>query len=251
MENIKVFVCDNDTFVINECSKVLNSNVKMIGFAEDGAKCLDQIWKIDFDILLIDVTLPKIDGLSVLQKISESKHDFKIVVMSSIHSSFVIEKSAELGASYFISKPMNYATLSTTLASVWCDKSIAAPMIMSRSHFGNKNLDEKIANIFMTIGIPPHIRGYSYLREAIKLAVARPAIITSITKELYPSVAQIMDSSPSKVERAIRHAIDVAWTRGKSEKLGGILGVKIYITMKPTNGEFIALIADKLLLESI
>ncbi len=251
MENIKVFVCDNDPFVINECSKVLNSNVVMIGHAEDGADCLDKIWKIDFDILLIDVTLPKIDGISVLQKISETKHNFKIVVMSSMNSSFVIEKSSELGASYFIPKPVNYLTLSTTLAGVWCDKSISHPMVMSRSHFVNRNLDEKIANIFMTIGIPPHIRGYSYLREAIKLAVARPAIISSITKELYPSVAQIMDSSPSKVERAIRHAIDVAWTRGKSEKLGGVLGVKVYVTMKPTNGEFIALIADKLLLESI
>ncbi len=251
MENIKVFVCDNDSFVISECSRNLNSNVKMVDFAEDGLECLNKIRNIDFDILLIDVTLPKIDGLSVLQKISETKHDFKIVVMSAMNSSFVIEKCSQLGASYFIPKPVNYASLKNTLAGVWQDKSISHPMVMTRSHFLSRNLDEKIANIFMTIGIPPHIRGYSYLREAIKLAVARPAIISSITKELYPSVAQIMDSSPSKVERAIRHAIDVAWTRGKSDKLGQILGVKVYISMKPTNGEFIALIADKLLLETI
>ncbi len=251
MENIKVFVCDNDSFVINECSKVLNSNVKMIGYAQDGADCLEKIWKTDFDILLIDITLPKIDGLSVLQKISEMPHNFKTVVISAMNSSFVVEKASQLGASYFISKPLSYGTLPSTLASVWHDKSISYPMIMSRTAQPSKSLDEKIANIFMTIGIPPHIRGYSYLREAIKLAVLRPSIISSITKELYPSVARIMDSSPSKVERAIRHAIDVAWTRGKSEKLGGVLGVKVYVTMKPTNGEFIALIADKLLLESI
>lgn len=251
MYNVKVLVADSDLLVISECKKALNGKVKMIDYCEDGFDCLKKIENDNFDILLMDIALPRIDGLTILERIASSCHKFKIVVMSSMNSSFAIEKCTQFGASYFLSKPVDFSTLSTLLSAICENNKIDSPIILSKPQNPNKNLDEKIANIFMTIGIPPHIRGYSYLREAIKLAVEKPAIISSITKELYPNVATIMNSSPSKVERAIRHAIDVAWTRGKSEKLGQVLGVKVYISMKPTNGEFIALIADKLLLESI
>ena len=115
----------------------------------------------------------------------------------------------------------------------------------------SKQLDEKITNIFITVGIPAHIKGYQFLREAIKMAISNPEIINSITKKLYPSIAEKFDTSSSKVERAIRHAIEVAWNRGKIENINSLFGVKVYSdNEKPTNGEFIALVADKMLLES-
>lgn len=116
--------------------------------------------------------------------------------------------------------------------------------------FDDREIDERLSNIFISIGIPPHIRGYQYLREGIKISIRNPLAINNITKVLYPQIAERFDSTPSKVERAIRHAIEVAWNRDKIENLNNFLGIKIYSgTQKPTNGEFIALIADKLLLE--
>ena len=111
-------------------------------------------------------------------------------------------------------------------------------------------MEEKITNIFITVGIPAHIKGYQFLREAIKLAIANPEIINSITKKLYPTIAEKYSTSASKVERAIRHAIEVAWNRGKIENINNVFGLKVYSSNeKPTNGEFIALVADKMLIE--
>ena len=121
---------------------------------------------------------------------------------------------------------------------------------VQKSNIKNKQLEEKISNIFITVGIPAHIKGYQFLREAIKLAIEKPDIINSITKELYPSIAEHFQTSASKVERAIRHAIEVAWNRGKIENINSVFGIKVYTNNeKPTNGEFIALVADKMLIE--
>lgn len=117
--------------------------------------------------------------------------------------------------------------------------------------YQNKNIDERLSNIFIRAGIPPHIKGYQFLREAVKLSVSYPDMINCITKKLYPTVASTFNTSPSKVERAIRHAIEVAWNRGKIENINSIFGIKIYNKgEKPTNGEPIALVADKIMIES-
>ena len=114
------------------------------------------------------------------------------------------------------------------------------------------SIDEKISNIFTTIGIPPHIKGFSYLREGIKMAVEDPTIINKVTKELYPKIGQKYSTSASKVERAIRHAIEVAWNRGRTDAISSIFGARVYIgNERPTNSEFIALVADKLILENL
>ena len=113
-----------------------------------------------------------------------------------------------------------------------------------------KLIDERLANIFISAGIPPHIKGYQFLREAVKQALSDPSMINNITKMLYPAVAERFNTSPSKVERAIRHAIEVAWSRGKIENINNIYGIKIFSRGdKPTNGELIALVSDKLLIE--
>ncbi len=143
-------------------------------------------------------------------------------------------------------KPYSLAELRTKIL-----KAILNHVIVVKLN-GTKNVDERLSNIFIRAGIPPHIRGYQFLREAVKLSVAQPEMINSITKKLYPSIAQIYDTTPSKVERAIRHAIEVAWNRGKIENLNAIFGIKIYNKGdKPTNGELIALVADKILIESV
>ncbi len=122
--------------------------------------------------------------------------------------------------------------------------------VVYKKPISDKTLDERISNIFVSVGIPAHIKGYQFLREGIKLAVDNPAIINSITKSLYPTIAQRYETSASKVERAIRHAIEVAWNRGRIENINSLFGVKVYSSSeKPTNGEFIALLADKMLLE--
>lgn len=116
---------------------------------------------------------------------------------------------------------------------------------------GERMLDERLAGIFISAGIPPHIKGYAFLREAVKQAVRRPEMINNITKQLYPAVADKFDTTPSKVERAIRHAIEVAWSRGKIENINNVYGIKIFSKGdKPTNGELIALVSDKLMIEA-
>lgn len=166
-----------------------------------------------------------------------------IAVTAVIHED-IMDRAILLGAGAVLFKPFNADDLR--------DKILMHRPSMNINVKSSKNLDEKLSNIFIRAGIPPHIKGYQFLREAVKLSVNSPDMINNITKKLYPSVAEKYCTSSSKVERAIRHAIEVAWNRGKIENINGIFGVKIYNKgEKPTNGELIALITDKLLIESI
>ena len=144
-------------------------------------------------------------------------------------------------------KPIDYKLLDVRIEEILNNDD---NMELRKRPIRNKQLEEKITNIFITVGIPAHIKGYQFLREAIKMAIDNPDIINSITKRLYPSIAERFETSSSKVERAIRHAIEVAWNRGKIENINSLFGVRVYSNNeKPTNGEFIALVADKMLIE--
>lgn len=144
-------------------------------------------------------------------------------------------------------KPYSFVELKTCIMKLMIQRAISVKL-----NTGIKNIDERLSSIFIRAGIPPHIKGYQFLREAVKLAVMYPDMINAITKKLYPSVAELFDTSSSKVERAIRHAIEVAWNRGKIENINAIFGIKIYNKgEKPTNGELIALVADKIMIESL
>lgn len=159
-------------------------------------------------------------------------------------------ESPRYGAKYFLAKPFNFDVLLKTLDEFSGEENYPAVTRQPQPAKRNRSLDEKIANLFISVGIPAHIKGYQFLREAIKITVDDPEIINSITKKLYPSIAATFNTTASKVERAIRHAIEVAWNRGKIENINQIFGMKIYsANEKPTNGEFIALVADKMLLE--
>lgn len=165
-------------------------------------------------------------------------------MMSQLATDGFVQKAMQYGASYFLAKPFDYNALVRVI------NNFTSSPPRAQQTKKNKNLDEKIANLFISVGIPAHIKGYQFLREAIKMTIETPDIINSITKRLYPGIAEHYQTSPSKVERAIRHAIEVAWNRGKIENINNVFGIKIYSPNdKPTNGEFIALVADKLLLE--
>lgn len=215
------------------------------------------------DILICDVVMPGRDGFAVIEEIHSSNEIMfkpKIIVLSALSGEIFISKAISLGASYYILKPFDINTLFERTLEIYSQKSKS---VFSTTNLNedttahmpvkpnrNKVIDEKISNIFITVGIPAHIKGYQFLREAIKMAIDQPEIINSITKQLYPNIAFKFSTSASKVERAIRHAIEVAWNRGRIENINSLFGVKVYgANDKPTNGEFIALVADKMLIE--
>lgn len=207
------------------------------------------------DIVICDIVIPNADGYDLINEIRSLglQHEPKFVVVSALTGEGFIQKAFNLGVSYYMLKPVNYEVLEHRLVEIMKDEFVNKDKSISSSNFvkpKTKQLDERITNIFITVGIPAHIKGYQFLREAIKMAIDSPEIINSITKKLYPSIADKFDTSASKVERAIRHAIEVAWNRGKIENINNLFGIRVYgNNEKPTNGEFIALVADKMLIE--
>ena len=240
---IRVMVCDdNEEFVNNARTHFAASDkIELVETASNGKEALERLDTARPDVLLLDLVMPALDGFSLLERVN--KGNMKIIVISALSQDAFISKAMNLGADYYMMKPVNFSVV---------DERIAEAVNSKRPTAKNRSMDEKISNIFITVGIPAHIKGYQYLREAIKMTIDSPEIINSITKKLYPEVAKRFNTSASKVERAIRHAIEVAWNRGKIENINSLFGVRVYSpNEKPTNGEFIALVADKMLLESV
>lgn len=248
-----LLIADDNLALCNSLKEFFDSKdgYKIVGIAANGKQALDMVNKYDPDFLLLDIVMPELDGFGVMSDLKGKKPT--VVVMSQLATDGFVQKSMSYGASYFLAKPFDYDVLLRTLKDLDSPnppKPVAASA-PSPATKHNRSLDEKISNLFISVGIPAHIKGYQFLREAIKMTIETPDIINAITKRLYPGIAERYQTSPSKVERAIRHAIEVAWNRGKIENINNVFGIKIYSpNEKPTNGEFIALIADKLLLES-
>lgn len=211
----------------------------------DGKSAIESLKNTQFDLLIVDLVLPEIDGFEVVEVAKQTNKNIKIFIVSALASDIFIKKAMSLGTSYFMLKPIGLDILEKRVKDVFeCFDNL------EKKPAFDKEIEEKITNIFITVGIPAHIKGYQFLREAIKLSMENPDIINSITKKLYPSIADKFDTSASKVERAIRHAIEVAWNRGKIENINSVFGLTVYSNNeKPTNGEFIALVADKMLLD--
>ncbi len=244
MEKTKIMLIDENEQTLELLKESFSTNYDIVGVSTNGLVALEEIKKLQPKLVIMDVVLSGIDGFTLIEKINELKLDTKIIVLTSISLDGFITKAIELGVSYYMIKPFNSESLKSRVIDVLSQRK--SPFTVVK----NKNLEEKITNIFITVGIPAHIKGYQFLREAIKMAVDNPEVINSITKKLYPSIADKFETSASKVERAIRHAIEVAWNRGKIENINSLFGIKVYSNNeKPTNGEFIALVADKMLLE--
>lgn len=248
MNRISVLIVDDN---VNYCNEIKAELLRYGIF--DVTACYDGITAISFiernrpDVMLLDLVMPNVDGMEVLRALSEKNLDTNVIAMSLPIGDEFITGALRAGAKYYMTKPVNVNALRNRITDLFQEKtSTVVPRIKL-----NKSLDERLANIFITVGIPAHIKGYQFLREAIKMAIENPDIINSITKRLYPDVADKFDTTASKVERAIRHAIEVAWNKGKIENINHLFGIKVYGNNdKPTNGEFIALVADKMIVES-
>ncbi len=217
-------------------------NFDVVGTSVDGNVVVEDVLRLQPDVLVLEVMLSNLDGFAVLEKIKETSEKMpKILFVSNLSHSGFVTKAMQAGASYFMLKPVSPENL---------EKRIIDMASSAEAKVDAHQLEERISNIFISIGIPAHIKGYHFLREAVKLAVQEPNIIGSITKKLYPTIAERFETSSSKVERGMRHAIEVAWNRGKIENINTIFGLKIYNrNEKPTNGELIALIADKMIMD--
>lgn len=238
---------DNESYLQSLTKEFNDSNeFEVVASVTDGAEALSIISSKKPDVAIFDIVLGNLDGFELLERMEKMKLPTKKFVLSSLKNEGFIQKAISLGADYYMAKPVNFDVLSKRVKELKTTSAVVSNIKNSK----NRYLDEKISNIFITVGIPAHIKGYQFLREAIKMAIDNPEIINSITKQLYPSIAERFETSASKVERAIRHAIEVAWNRGKIENINSLFGVKVYSSNdKPTNGEFIALVADKMLIE--
>lgn len=247
MEKIKLIIADEDQNILNEMkNSFTDERYEILATTNNGNELINLIKSENPDVVVMDIVLQQCDGFKVLESVKDC--NTKIIVQSSLSIDGFINKAISMGAKYYCIKPFDTQTLKERIKDI---VEISQPQ--SNVFFNaktNNQIEEKITNIFITVGIPAHIKGYQFLREAIKLAIANPEIINSITKKLYPTIAEKYDTSASKVERAIRHAIEVAWNRGKIENINNLFGIKVYSSNeKPTNGEFIALVADKMLIE--
>ena len=245
MGKLTVVILQENAVLKEELKKTLEEDdtFQVIGETNDGVNGINIIKELNPDFLIADTILPGIDGFWVIEKLKEQKIPVKTVLLSKYYREDEIERAMATGVNYFMVKPFNFQLLKERMVEMMDSEKVDS--------FKQKgSLEERISKIFINVGIPPHIKGYCYLREGVKMAVNNPDIINNITKKLYPKIGEKYETTASKVERAIRHAIEVAWNRGRIENINNILGVKAYVgAEKPTNGEFIALVADRMLLE--
>lgn len=250
MSKSTVFILQESKEAVEDIAALFETSgdYSVIGASTDGISSIPFIADKKPDFLITELILSGYDGLSVIERVKGLNLGIKIIVVSALCREEVVSRAVGLGADYFMAKPINFALLTNRM------KEIISGDSETRTPKGDGlhtiSLEEKVSKIFINVGIPPHIKGYAFLREGVMMAVENPSVINNITKQLYPMIGERYNTTPSKVERAIRHAIEVAWNRGRIDNINNILGVRAYVGAdKPTNGEFIALIADKMLLE--
>jgi Response regulator containing a CheY-like receiver domain and an HTH DNA-binding domain len=230
-------------------------DMEIVGMAADGMEALEREEELKPDLLLLELVLPKLDGLEVLRRLRERGASCRVIVLSGFVNGKVITECSECGADYFIPKPCDVQALISRIRQLNFDLP-RTPGVGVDFRPGadagrpDADLETVVTDIIHEIGVPAHIKGYQYLREAIILTIKDMDMINAVTKVLYPEVAKRFGTTPSRVERAIRHAIEVAWDRGDVETLQKFFGYTVSgIKGKPTNSEFIAMIADNLSLK--
>jgi two-component system, response regulator, stage 0 sporulation protein A len=254
VQKIKVCLADDNRELIHLIEEYLSDqdDIEVIGVAYNGHECLEIIEEKDPDVLVLDIIMPHLDGLAVLEKIRERNSSPSVIMLTAFGQEDVTKKAVDLGASYFILKPFDMENLTNHIRQVSGRKSafIQRPAASKMEKDKPRNLDASITSVIHEIGVPAHIKGYMYLREAISMVYNDIELLGSITKVLYPDIAKKYNTTSSRVERAIRHAIEVAWSRGNIESISKMFGYTVSMTKaKPTNSEFIAMVADKLRIE--
>ena len=250
MNKIKLLVIDDNSSLVKMIEEYFSktTNIEVSFVANNGEDGIDLINKHqeEVDLILLDLVMPKVDGIEVLQYLKEKGIDKKVIVLTSYNSQEMIRKVSELGANYFMLKPFELTTLRNKIEKVYGNSENSSENL---DYFQN-NLQISISKTLHELGVPSHIKGYQYIREGITLLFKNPDYIGGITKELYPTIAKTFDSTASRVERAIRHAIDISWNRANWDLMVDLFGYTVDIDgAKPTNSEFIVTIADKLRLE--
>ncbi len=250
MKNIKVIMIDDNINLVNMVKEYFNSHavIDVVLEAYDGEEGFKLIKnKInEYDVILLDLIMPKKDGLHVLDEMHKNGITKNVIVVTSYNAQDIIRKVSEYGINYFILKPFELSDLEKRILDV-CNINKNKGKTIDLYH---NNLQISITKILHELGIPSHIKGYQYIREGISILYHRPDLIGGITKELYPEVATKFDTTVSRVERAIRHAIEVSWNRANWQLMEDIFGHSVDIDKaKPTNSEFIVTVADKLRLE--
>ena len=245
MENrIKVVLADaNENFRTMLQQTIENTGeFDVVGSAGDGAEAWKMIERERPQLVITDVILPELDGFALLDRMAKLPARPKTILVSAFYREQMVMQAMEQGAAYFMAKPCEAGSL--------LERMRQAVRNGETEEESPVALERLVTSIIHEVGVPAHIKGYQYVREAIILAVQDMDVINAVTKVLYPTVAKKFNTTPSRVERAIRHAIEVAWNRGKIENINSIFGIKVYTANdKPTNGEFIALVADKMILE--
>ncbi len=249
MNNIKVLMIDDDVELINMVKKYFSdhANINICLEAYDGVEGLKLIKECqsDYDVVVLDLIIPKKDGLDILEEMKKSLIDKKVIVTTSCNSDEMIRRVSEFGIDYFMLKPFELSDLERKIVS--CFKNNSNVRTIDIYH---NNLQISVTKILHELGVPSHIKGYQYIREGIMLIYDNPSFIGGITKELYPDIARTFATTVSRVERAIRHAIEVSWNRGNWDLMEEIFGHSVDIDKaKPTNSEFIVTVADKLRLD--
>ena len=266
-EKTKVLIADDNQDFSRTLSSYINNqdDMEVISMAKDGNEAVEMIAKNNPDIVLLDVIMPHLDGLGVLEKVNEMELSKKpvCIMLSAVGQDKITQKAISLGAEYYVVKPFDIELLIKRIKEIkyhqpnqtsnyFITREIKPQYIELSMDESKKeeNLEALVTNIIHEVGVPAHIKGYQYLREAIMMAIGDIDVINQITKQLYPDISKKYHTTPSRVERAIRHAIEVAWGRGQQEVVENIFGYTVSAAKgKPTNSEFIAMIADKLRLE--
>ena len=233
-------------------------DLELVGTASDGIEALALTTELKPDVLLLELVLPKMDGIEVLRHMPQTGAACQVVVLTGFYNSQIVAQCSANGAAYFMTKPCDSPVLFNRIRQLVGTIADGGPSIgydckaNSPAAKQEANLEAVVTDIIHEIGVPAHIKGYQYLREAVKMVMEDPDLMGRITKELYPGIARRFGTTSSKVERAIRHAIEVAWNRGRSEALDEAFGRNVCsLDDKPTNGEFVSLCAERLRIKNI
>ena len=245
----RLLVVDDNTNLISSIKEKCNKsdNLEFVLEAHDGEEALNIIrnQRDSFDVILLDLIMPNKDGIYVLKKMEEENIQKDVILMTSFNSDEMIRRLSSYNIKYFLIKPFNFETLEERI--IDCKNTVLDDNKALRPQ---NNLKISLTKLLHELGVPSNIKGYQYVREGILLLYENPSIIGGITKELYPEIAEKFDTSVSRVERAIRHAIEVSWNRGNIDLMDEVFGHSVdYDKAKPTNSEFIVTLADKLKLE--
>lgn len=258
MAHLNVAIGDDNERILEILGDLVNNDkdLTLVGKANNGEEMYQIIKNKEPDVVLLDLIMPKMDGLSVMEEVSRNKNIKKspqFIIITAVGQEKITEDAFKKGASYYIMKPFQNETVLNRIKYIKQDvhhDSRVSSAIVNGKEAPKVNLEDRVTEMIHEIGIPAHIKGYHYLRDAIIMAVDDMDVLNAITKILYPTVAKRHQTTSSRVERAIRHAIEVAWNRGKIDILDKLFGYTIsYGKGKPTNSEFIALVADTIRLE--